>query len=162
MDRLGSVSGIPSLVSSSAIVPPLPPTSLSQSPLRPTSLAPMPGSISGIMGSITPDASPHPYATSSPVNNGQQLPKSTKKRKEGQSASAADYESSSSNRDVQSPAYSDISDDSNAVAETEILGKFSDNLNHLIKKEERRTGRRREYLKLYFRCAKIYLSLLKF
>lgn len=107
----------------------------------------LPGSITGIMGnnaSITPDASPHAgYVTGAGgpipigsgggvVNNGQQqLTKSNKKRKEGSGggggggqSAGGDYESSSSNRDVQSPAYSDISDDSNAVAETEIMGKF--------------------------------------
>lgn len=104
----------------------------------------LPGSISGIMGnnaSITPDASPHagyvtgaggpiPIGSGGVVNNGQQqLTKSNKKRKEGSGgaggpSAGGDYESSSSNRDVQSPAYSDISDDSNAVAETEIMGKF--------------------------------------
>ena len=48
--------------------------------------------------------------------------KSQKKRKESAGV-PLDYESSSSNRDdVQSPAYSDISDDSTPVVETEIIG----------------------------------------
>lgn len=49
--------------------------------------------------------------------------KPQKKRKEGMS----DYESASSNRDdVQSPAYSDISDDSTPVVDSDIIGLFID------------------------------------
>lgn len=77
----------------------------------------------------TPESSlqPSDYSTAN-QSNVSSIPivgsKSQKKRKEG---SGIDYESSSSNRDdVQSPAYSDISDDSTPVVDTDLLGKLLD------------------------------------
>lgn len=48
--------------------------------------------------------------------------KAPKKRKDGGSASTGDFDTSCNRDDVQSPAYSDISDDSTPVAEAEIIG----------------------------------------
>lgn len=110
----------------------------------------MPGSIGGIIGNSSVSSDPIHQSTGYGIsvvgggggsavgpnsNNGtvvtnqpQGLPivKSQKKRKEGPTVTSAfDYESSSSNRDdVQSPAYSDISDDSTPVAEPEMIGKY--------------------------------------
>lgn len=50
--------------------------------------------------------------------------KAPKKRKEGGTASTGDFDTSCNRDDVQSPAYSDISDDSTPVAEAEIIGKI--------------------------------------
>lgn len=101
-------------------------------------MVPLPGSVGGMLSnSVISPESPHPVGyvgvgagtNNSNGNVGQAMPivKSQKKRKDGSAASGAgavDYESSSSNRDdVQSPAYSDISDDSTPVAEPEIIGK---------------------------------------
>lgn len=130
--------------------------SMNQSPLRPTPLSSIQQIANVSMGpgnSIVPPDSNHPNApvgflnvsgsTNSSSNgsvtnnsnnnsnnqtNAQGLPmqKSQKKRKEG-GVTTMDYESSSSNRDdVQSPAYSDISDDSTPVVETEMIsGKLN-------------------------------------
>lgn len=127
--------------------PQQPPASINQSPLRPTSLSSMvslPGSVGGMLGnSVISPESPHPVGyvgvgagtNNSNGNVGQALPivKTQKKRKDGNGAGAIDYESSSSNRDdVQSPAYSDISDDSTPVAEPEIIGEPSSPSSSLV------------------------------
>lgn len=98
------------------------PTALSQSPLRATPLS----SMTRLAGSTTPESTlqPSDYSTAN-QSNVSAIPivgsKSQKKRKEG---SGIDYESSSSNRDdVQSPAYSDISDDSTPVVDSDLMGK---------------------------------------
>lgn len=49
--------------------------------------------------------------------------KAPKKRKEGGSTATGDFDTSCNRDDVQSPAYSDISDDSTPVAEPEVIGK---------------------------------------
>lgn len=101
------------------------PTALSQTPLRAAPLS----SMTRMAGApaTTPESSlqPSDYSTAN-QSNVSSIPivgsKSQKKRKEG---SGIDYESSSSNRDdVQSPAYSDISDDSTPVVDTDLLGKI--------------------------------------
>lgn len=101
------------------------PTALSQSPLRAAPLS----SMTRMTGAppTTPEASHQPsdYSAAN-QSNVSSIPivgsKSQKKRKEG---SGIDYESSSSNRDdVQSPAYSDISDDSTPVVDTDLMGKI--------------------------------------
>lgn len=110
-------------------------------------MVPLPGSVGGMLGnSVISPESPHPVGyvgvgagtNNSNGNVGQALPivKSQKKRKDGSNASGAgavDYESSSSNRDdVQSPAYSDISDDSTPVTEPEIIGKSNSSSSSLL------------------------------
>lgn len=101
------------------------PTALSQSPLRAAPLSSMTRMTSA--PATTPEVSHQPsdYSAAN-QSNVSSIPivgsKSQKKRKEG---SAIDYESSSSNRDdVQSPAYSDISDDSTPVVDTDLMGKI--------------------------------------
>lgn len=122
LNRLSNSSSVPT------------PTALSQSPLRAAPLS----SMTRMTGApaTTPEASHQPsdYSAAN-QSNVSSIPivgsKSQKKRKEG---SGIDYESSSSNRDdVQSPAYSDISDDSTPVVDTDLMGK-----NRLTKR--RRTG----------------------
>lgn len=102
------------------------PTALSQSPLRAAPLSSM-TRMTSAPPPTTPEASlqPSDYSTAN-QSNVSSIPivgsKSQKKRKEG---SGIDYESSSSNRDdVQSPAYSDISDDSTPVVDTDLMGKI--------------------------------------
>lgn len=99
------------------------PSPMSQSPLRTAPLS----SMTRMAGTTTPESSlqPSDYSTSN-QSNVSSIPivgsKSQKKRKEG---SGVDYESSSSNRDdVQSPAYSDISDDSTPVVDTDLIGEI--------------------------------------
>lgn len=130
INRLGTIGGNPLG---------LPPTSINQSPLRPTpvsSLTGMPGGPPGSMSQQCVDSMPPVgiyLGNSGPPNSQQQqqqqqpLPmiKPQKKRKDGTN----DYESiASSNRDdVQSPAYSDISDDSTPVIDSDMIGMIYSN-----------------------------------
>lgn len=113
LNRLTNASGVTATT----------PTALSQSPLRPAPLS----SMTRMAGATTPESTlqPSDYSTTNQTNVSS-IPivgsKSQKKRKEG--SAGIDYESSSSNRDdVQSPAYSDISDDSTPVVDTDLMGK---------------------------------------
>lgn len=98
-------------------------TVLGQSPLRAAPLS----SMTRLAGApATPESSPlqpSDYSTANQSNVSSISiggSKTQKKRKEN------DYESSSSNRDdVTSPAYSDISDDSTPVADTDMMGKIA-------------------------------------
>lgn len=111
----------------------MPPTSLGQSPLRPTPVSSLTALTGGPGMQSTVDAMSTGgsiyLGTSGPPNSQQQQPlpmiKPQKKRKDG----VNDYESttSASNRDdVQSPAYSDISDDSTPVVDSDMIGKFKE------------------------------------
>lgn len=121
INRIGAIGGNPLG---------LPPSSLNQSPLRPTPVSSLTG-MPGGPGSMTQSVDSMPpvgiyLGNSVPPNSNQQqqqpLPmiKPQKKRKDG----STDYESvASSNRDdVQSPAYSDISDDSTPVVDSDMIG----------------------------------------
>lgn len=75
---------------------------------------------------VTTAGSGSANSTTAPPQQQQQGIKAPKKRKENVSLNApSSFESVSSNRDeVQSPAYSDISDDSTPVAESDPIGEY--------------------------------------
>lgn len=98
---------------------------LSRLPTNSSPLAPLRAQANSILGPNAIVPSPVALTTNQSAQALSMVKTQKKQRKDGPTA-GSEFENTTRDReDVQSPAYSDISDDSTPVAETEMSGKFA-------------------------------------